>query len=640
MSKNTPTLLKTAAELRSNGASWAAVGRSVGRSPRTCQQWPRLFRPAWDSLYQDAEGRRFTETGGEATAVLQRLLRDGDNRTKLRSADVLLRTRHQRSMREPATAPPLSVADTTALKLGRRFQAEKALDEKEPVLQCSADNLPSAAANDPIDVALCDPTELHSDVAANAEPDPAALPTQPPTPAPACPNNGSLRGVAFGVLLLIATLLLTALSQRPSDASEGFDSLEKDVREPARYRAIPLDILFEKVLNPAVFVARLANCCTNNPSDTIRLSAPVAAGCAQSAKIGWRTRFLRRAILDVSLKNRRIRRARSISCAKVPVIDPQSAARGQASQLRKKVVVHSSRLRLEVGAIPFPGLKLVQLRGRGGFAEVWEARDDSGNAIALKFISSGKTTSTVKEVKSLQSLQELQHPHLLRTDRVWSAPGYIVIAMELAEASLLDLMDAYQTEYKTQLPTDILAPYMVQVASGLDFMNARQHRFDGRTVGFQHCDVKPSNMLLIGDQIKLADFGLSSPTFAMNNPYPKCGTLDFAPPEIHRGVLSEKSDQYSLAVSYYYLRTGELPFPPPPGEFRRQYSYNRPAPNLGLVTRSERRILERALEVQPERRWENCEILIQELNYAWAYADGSGIAASTVIVVPASCAGV
>ena len=264
MSKNTPTLLKTAAEMRSNGASWAVVGRTVGRSPRTCEQWPRLFRPAWDDVYRDAEQRRFTETGGEATAVLQGLLRDGDDRTKLRSADLLLRTRHQRSMHEPATALPLSVADTAALKLGRRFQAEKALDEKKPVLQCSADNLPPAAANDPNDILLCDSTELHSDVVAeNAEPDPAALPTPAAVcPAPSKSHNFSLRGMAFGVLLLIFTLLLTAFSQRQSDASGGFDSSGKEAREPARYRAIPLAILFEKVLNPAVFAARLAKCCT------------------------------------------------------------------------------------------------------------------------------------------------------------------------------------------------------------------------------------------------------------------------------------------------------------------------------------------------------------------------------------------
>ena len=294
------------------------------------------------------------------------------------------------------------------------------------------------------------------------------------------------------------------------------------------------------------------------------------------------------------------------------------------------------RLRLEPGAEPFPGVKLIQLRGRGGFAEVWEAHNESGEPFALKCIAAEQTTTTVKEVKSLQALQQLRHPNLLLTHRVWCVPGYIVIAMELAEASLLDLLDAYQTEYKTPIPPEILAPYMTQVAAGLDFMNARRHLFEGRKVGFQHCDIKPSNMLVVGDRVKLADFGLSSPTTGPNNPYSKCGTLDFAAPEIHRGMLSEKSDQYSLAISWYYLRTGCFPFPPPVDGFRRRNSYSRPAPDLCQVSRSERRILERALDAQPERRWENCEVLTRELHYAWMYATGAGSSASSIVVTAAT----
>lgn len=290
---------------------------------------------------------------------------------------------------------------------------------------------------------------------------------------------------------------------------------------------------------------------------------------------------------------------------------------------------------LEAGAEPFPGIRLTQPRGRGGFAQVWEARNEKDQPIALKFISAEKTTTTVKEVKSLQAIQLLHHPNLLRTERVWSAPGYIVIAMELADASLFDVHNAYQVEFKTSIPADILTPYMVQAAAGIDFLNARQHVFEGRKVGFQHCDIKPSNILLVGDTIKLADFGLSSMTVVMNNPYPRCGTLDFAAPEIHRGILSERSDQYSLAVTYYYLRTGSFPFPPPPDGFSRRNSYARPCPDLGLVSKSERRILERAFDVQPERRWENCTVMIRELNYAWSYAVGSGIPPSSVVVASA-----
>jgi serine/threonine protein kinase, bacterial len=299
-------------------------------------------------------------------------------------------------------------------------------------------------------------------------------------------------------------------------------------------------------------------------------------------------------------------------------------------------VAVQNRLRLESGAEPFPGLKLVQLRGRGGFADVWEAKNERGEPIALKFIAADKTTSTVKEVKSLQAMQQLQHPNLLVTHRVWSAPGYIVISMQLADASLLDLLDAYQAEYKTPIPPAILAPYMTQIAAGLDFMNARRHMYEGRKVGFQHCDIKPSNLLVVGEQIKIADFGLSASTAAMNNPYSKCGTLDFAAPEIHRGVLSERSDQFSLAVTWYYLRTGCFPFPPPPDGFRRRNSYARPAPDLSHISRSERRVLERGLDIQPERRWENCEVLVRELHYAWEYSNGSGSGSSSIVVTSAS----
>lgn len=276
-----------------------------------------------------------------------------------------------------------------------------------------------------------------------------------------------------------------------------------------------------------------------------------------------------------------------------------------------------SRVRLEAGSEPFPGLKLLQLRGRGGFADVWEARDTRGDRIAVKFMASRNSSSSVKEMRIIQAIQSLRHRNLLRIDQVWSIPDYIVVAMELADGSLLDLLDVYQAEYRTALSGPLVISFLRQAASALDFLNARRHTFDGRPAGFQHCDVKPSNLLLVGEVVKLADFGLCTPMVAGLQPGTcRGGTLDFAPPEVHRGNLADTSDQYSLAVTYYHLRTGGFPFPTPKVGFQRSYSYTRPAPDLALVRRGERRVLERALELEPTNRWPTCAAMIAALENA------------------------
>src|SRR5262249_37006428 len=144
---------------------------------------------------------------------------------------------------------------------------------------------------------------------------------------------------------------------------------------------------------------------------------------------------------------------------------------------------------------------------------------------------------------------------------IWCSAGYIVIAMELAEGNLLDLLDVYYAEFDTPIIPEHLCQYLMQAASALDFLNTRQHQLNGRRVAVRHCDVKPSNLLVLGKQIKLADFSLSVQTTSPMWYHRKLGTLDYAAPEVFQGWLSDRTDQYALAVSYVQLRTGHLPFP-------------------------------------------------------------------------------
>jgi serine/threonine protein kinase len=121
--------------------------------------------------------------------------------------------------------------------------------------------------------------------------------------------------------------------------------------------------------------------------------------------------------------------------------------------------------------------------------------------------------------------------------------------------------------------------------------------------------------------------------------YGKAGTLDFAAPEVYRGHLAETSDQYSLAITYYLLRTGAFPFPPPPGEFRNSYSYKRPNPDLSRVRRAERRVLERALDLEPANRWPSCTAMMNALSEALNAADPSPSDASSDTRIPDTMCG-
>ncbi|MGL6074757.1 MAG: protein kinase domain-containing protein [Fimbriiglobus sp.] len=267
----------------------------------------------------------------------------------------------------------------------------------------------------------------------------------------------------------------------------------------------------------------------------------------------------------------------------------------------------------EVGAVPFPGYRITRLRGRGAFASVWESTSPNGSTLAMKFMSSGTSSITAREIRSLRAIQTVDHPNLLKIRQVWSLPGCIVIGMDLAEASLLDLLEVYLEEYGKALDAKQLGMYFFHVADALDYLNARKHRVSGQIVGLQHGDIKPNNILLVDDQARLADYGLATPTASAMTPCPRHGTVEYCAPEVFQGNLSERSDQFSLAVTYFVMRTGTFPYPQPPVEREKLAGYVRPKPELSLLTAAERPVLARALSPIPQNRFPNCKEMVKSL---------------------------
>lgn len=266
---------------------------------------------------------------------------------------------------------------------------------------------------------------------------------------------------------------------------------------------------------------------------------------------------------------------------------------------------------LQTGAEPFPGYRLKNLLGRGGYAEVWEATTGDGSSVALKFSRCDDANCASNEIRAIQQVKAIRHPYLINIHQVWTAPGYVVFAMELAEGSLMDLLYAHYEEYGGPLQPDDVCVYLGQAAEAIDYLNSQVHVVDGKRVSIQHGDIKPSNILLFGDTVKLADFGLSVTMSSNRLNRRPFGTVHFAASEVFQGFLTSQSDQFALAVSYCLLRGGRLPFNDSPPSFR--VPYTRPDPDLTMLPENERPIIARALSSNPSFRWPSCQTMLGAL---------------------------
>src|SRR5579884_1873519 len=264
------------------------------------------------------------------------------------------------------------------------------------------------------------------------------------------------------------------------------------------------------------------------------------------------------------------------------------------------------------GAEPIPGYRLEALLGRGGFGEVWRASSPGGFHVALKFLAADEAGAE-RELRALRTLQRLRDGHLLHLFGVWRVAGSFVLAMELADGTLLDRLEECRARGLPGVPRDELLRCFEQAARGLDYLNEPKHALEdgGKPVAVQHGDVKPQNLLLVGTACKLGDFGLMRCLGDSASQKSSSMTAAYAPPEVFDGKPSRSSDQYSLAVSWCLLRGGRLPFEGSPLQLL--YAHARTPPDLSMLPEAERPAVERALSKAPKDRWPNCTAFLEAL---------------------------
>ena len=196
--------------------------------------------------------------------------------------------------------------------------------------------------------------------------------------------------------------------------------------------------------------------------------------------------------------------------------------------------------------------------GHGGMAYVFLARDlRHDREVAIKVLKPDLATSIGVErfLREIRITARLEHPNIVRlyaSDTIGSTMMYYVVQYVPGET----LQRKLQRE--AQLPIDEAIAITRQVATALDY--AHEH-------GVVHRDIKPANVLLHGDQVVVADFGLArmydaTEAGSLTQSSTVMGTPAYMSPEQVSGdtELDGRTDIYSLACVFFEMVAGREPF--------------------------------------------------------------------------------
>ncbi len=260
---------------------------------------------------------------------------------------------------------------------------------------------------------------------------------------------------------------------------------------------------------------------------------------------------------------------------------------------------------------PLKGYRLIERLGRGGFGEVWKAEAPGGLLKAVKFVF-GDTDSidedearpAQQEEKALHRVKTIRHPYILSLERFDKIDGQLIIVMELADKNLWDRFRECRAQQLVGIPREELLGYLDEAAEALDLMNDHYN--------IQHLDVKPQNLFLVYNHVKVADFGLAKMFEGARGTITGGVTPVYAGPETFEGYVSRFTDQYSLAICYQELLTGRRPFE---GANTKQLlmQHLNAVPDVSPLPPGERPIIARALSKKPDDRWPSNSEMVRAL---------------------------
>jgi serine/threonine protein kinase len=206
------------------------------------------------------------------------------------------------------------------------------------------------------------------------------------------------------------------------------------------------------------------------------------------------------------------------------------------------------------------GYEIVRKVGRGGNANVYEARSPSGERVAIKELRKdrvGNPDAKRRFLREYEVTRQLSHPQIARMIDTFSEKRVQHIVMEFIDGvTLRRLLRRFGT-----LEIPLACGLVSEIASILSYVHRRN---------VLHRDIKPDNIMVTVDgQLKLTDFGIAHDaarraTVSLTRTGWLIGTPFYMSPEQLQGVkgrdLDARCDVYCLGMVLYECLSRRSPY--------------------------------------------------------------------------------
>lgn len=295
-----------------------------------------------------------------------------------------------------------------------------------------------------------------------------------------------------------------------------------------------------------------------------------------------------------------------------------------------------SRIETAPGSASFPmvkdltgeslgGYELQELIGVGGMGVVYKARSVGGGGVpvAVKVLNCDyhwqREEFVSRFLREAKALSRLDHPNIVTILDSGKVDDQYYLVTEYVDG--VNLAQYLRTR---ELSTEQVVELMTQVCGAITY--AHEH-------GIVHRDIKPANVVVAGGRAKVLDFGLAQITggttglSSLTRTDLAMGTINYLSPEQRTNAkhVDERSDVFSLGVVLYEMLTGRLPL----GGFEPASRHRR---SLG---RRGDRIVSRALEASPERRYQSVAELAGDLRQLVQPRNTGRMAALAAVILAA-----